>query len=431
MSHSHLLLGQTLSFVENPFLTKPNQSVRHLTSGAVYLEEGLIVEVGPADILKEKFPKAIHHNYGQNLIIAGFVDSHAHYPQTAIIASWGKRLLEWLEDYTFPEETKFSDPDYAAQIAQSYLDLIISHGTTTVCTYCSVHSTSVDAIFKEAERFGMRLLAGKTCMDRNAPSHLLDTSTQAYDESKRLIDKWNNKGRLSYVITPRFALTSTPDQLSALGTLWSEYPDCLMQTHLCEQTEEIAYVRRLFPDANDYLDVYETFGLLGGQGLYGHAIHLNNRERMRLLEVGSALIHCPTSNLFLGSGLFSLQELKNEGQIVGLATDTGGGSSFSMLRTQAAAYEISQMRGHTLHPAQLLWLATVGNAETLHLQSKIGNLAPSYEADIIVIDLYSTETIEFRAKRADNIWESIFPTILMGDDRAIVAVWIGGNLVMP
>ena len=431
MTESHLLLGQTLSFRDDPFQSPPEEAARHQTHGAVLLSGGRIADAGCAKSMQAKYHGACRHDYGSSLIMAGFVDSHAHYPQTAIIASWGKRLLDWLNNYTFPEEAKFGSPEYASGIARRYLELLIANGTTTVCTYCTSHPESVDAFFAEADRMGMRVLAGKTCMDRNAPPELLDTAAESYDDSKRLLRKWHGRNRLSYVITPRFALTSTPEQLQALGSLWSEFPHCLMQTHLSEQTEEIEAVKRLFPRADDYLDVYETFGLAGRRALFGHAIHLTAEERRRLLGSGGALIHCPTSNLFIGSGLFDLAGLKSEGQTVGLATDTGGGSSFSMLRTMAAAYEIGQLNGSPLHPAQLIWLATAANAGSLHLRSEIGNLEPGKEADIAVLDLRSTRDIELRADRAEDIWEEIFPTIMMGDERAVEAVWIGGRQMKP
>jgi len=272
----------------------------------------------------------------------------------------------------------------------------------------------------------MRIAAGKTCMDRNAPDTLKDTAQSAYDDSKALIERWHGVDRLSYAITPRFAPTSTAGQLLALGTLWAEHPDCLMQTHLSEQHEEIAWVAELFPKARDYLDVYESSGLLGPKGLFGHAIHLTDRERARLLETGASLIHCPTSNTFIGSGLFDMAGLKAEGQRVGLATDIGGGSSFSMLRTMASAYEIAQLQGTALHPAHLWWLATAGSAQSLGFSDQIGTLTPGGEADVIVVDLASTPGIAQRAAQADDFWEALFPTIMMGDDRAIRATWVNG-----
>lgn len=419
-----LLLGQVLTFTADPFVEGPG-AARVLTDGAVLVEAGRILAVGEAAALSAAHPQATRHAYGGALISAGFVDAHVHYPQTAIIASWGKRLIDWLNQYTFPEEMRFADPAYAAEIAGRYLDLTLANGTTSVCTYCTIHPASVDAIFGAAQARGQRLFAGKTCMDRNAPETLRDTAQSAYDDSKALLDKWHAIDRLSYVITPRFSPTSTPEQLHALGQLWKEHPDCLMQTHLSEQTDEIAWVRDLFPQSRDYLDTYEAQGLLREGALYGHAIHLTEREKTRLAEAGASLIHCPTSNTFIGSGLFDMglaTRLR-----VGLATDTGGGSSFSMLRTMAAAYEVAQLRHASLHPAQLWWLATQGSARALHADHQIGNLAPGMEADIVVVDLASTPAIEQATRRAEDIWQHVFPTIMMGDDRAIRATWVAGK----
>jgi len=424
---TRLLLGQTLSFSQSPFVGAIDSAVVHHRQGAVLLRDGKIADVGDAEALSQANPEVEKIHYGDSLIMAGFVDAHVHYPQTAMIASWGKRLIDWLNSYTFPEEMKFADPAYAAEISNRYLDLTRANGTTTMCSFCTIHPESVDAFFAEAQRRNQRVVAGKTCMDRNAPEGLRDTAQSAYDDSKALLGKWHGQDRISYAITPRFSPTSTPEQLEAMGALWAEHPDCLMQTHLSEQTDEIDWVKSLFPTARDYLDTYERFGLLGKGGLYGHAIHLEPREKDRLREVDGSLVHCPTSNTFIGSGLFDMAGLIGDGQRIGLATDTGGGSSFSMLRTMAAAYEIGQLRGTPLHPAQLLWLATVGSARSLWMDDKIGNLAPGNEADIVVVDLASTEAIAQRESRANDIWESIFPTIMMGDDRAIKAVWIAGQ----
>jgi guanine deaminase len=423
---AHLLLGQTLAFTGDPFTEGPG-AARHETHGAVLIDAGRIVATGPADVLRRAHPRAAITDYGRALITAGFVDAHAHYPQTAIIASWGKRLIDWLNTYTFPEEMRFADPAYAAEVAARYFDLTLANGTTTVCSFATIHPQSVDAFFAEAQARGLRALTGKTCMDRNAPDGLRDTAQSAHDDSARLLAKWHGVGRLSYVITPRFSPTSTPDQLAALGALWADNPGCLMQTHLSEQLDEIAWVKSLYPDARDYLDTYEAHGLLRPGGLYGHAIHLEPREKDRLREVDVGLIHCPTSNTFIGSGLFDMAGLKAAGHRVGLATDTGGGSSFSMLRTMAAAYEIGQLRGTPLHPSALYWLATAGSARALRLDDRIGNLVPGMEADLVVLDLASTPAIAQAAARADDLWGALFPTIMMGDDRAVRAVWIGGQ----
>ena len=414
-----LLLGQVLSFEGDPFAGGAAR-----LDEAVLIAEGRIQATGPAARLRAAHPQARVTDYGRDLISAGFVDAHVHYPQTAIIASWGKRLIDWLNSYTFPEEMRFADPAYAAEIAGRYMDLALVHGTTSMCSYATIHPASVDAFFGAAQARGLRAWAGKTCMDRNAPEALRDTAQSAYDDSKALLEKWHGQDRLSYVITPRFSPTSTPEQLAALGALWREYPDCLMQTHLSEQTDEIDWVKSLFPQSRDYLDTYEAQGLLREGAVYGHAIHLTERERARLAEAGASLVHCPTSNTFIGSGLFDMGLARS--LRVGLATDTGGGSSFSMLHTMAAAYEVAQLRGQALHPSQLWWLATVGSARALRAEDRIGNLAPGMEADLVVVDLKSTFAIEQATRRAESLWEQVFPTIMMGDDRAIRAVWIGG-----
>lgn len=421
-----LLLGQVLRFVGDPFVEGEGAAV-HDPRGGVVVEGGRIVAVGDGAALRARYPGAVVHDYGRGLISAGFVDAHVHYPQTAIIASWGKRLIDWLNTYTFPEEMRFSDPAYAAEVAERYVGLALAHGTTSFCSYATIHPESVDAIFSAAGARGMRAFAGKTCMDRNAPDGLRDTARSAYDDSKRLLEKWHGVGRLSYVITPRFSPTSTPEQLAALGALWREYPDCLMQTHLSEQLDEIDWVKGLFPQARDYLDTYEAQGLLREGAVYGHAIHLTARERARLEEAGASLVHCPTSNTFIGSGLFDMGLARR--MRVGLATDTGGGSSFSMLHTMAAAYEVAQLRGEALHPAALIWLATVGSARALRAEDRIGNIAVGMEADLVVLDLASTPAIAQAVTRAGSVWEEVFPTIMMGDDRAVSAVWVAGKVV--
>ena len=423
----HLLLGQTLAYSGDPFSNEWKDVSYHSTHGGVLIDNGVITAVAEGDVLRSQHPDAQMVDYGDALISAGFVDAHMHYPQTGIIASWGKQLIDWLNTYTFPEEARFADPAYAAAGAAQTLDLALAHGTTTVTSFCTIHPASVDALFTAAEERGMAIVAGKTCMDRNAPDNLRDTAQSAYDDSKALLTKWHDKGRATYAITPRFSPTSTPEQLAALGALWAEHPDCLMQTHLSEQLPEIAWVQGLFPEARDYLDTYEAFGLLGSRGLYGHAIHLEPREIDRLAELQAGVVHCPTSNTFIGSGLFDLAGLKARGIPTGLATDTGGGSNFSMLRTMGAAYEIGQLRGTAIHPAQLMWLATEGSAQTLHMSGKIGHLGVGAAADITVIDLASTPVIAQRSARANDIWDALFPTIMMGDDRAIKDVWVNGK----
>ncbi len=417
-----LLIGQTV-----PLSPDSSLAIGHDSRGGVLISDGKIEMMGHGADMQARFPDVPVTDYGDGLILPGFVDAHVHYPQTAIVASWGKRLIDWLNTYTFPEEMRFGDPDYAAEIASRFFDISLANGTTTVASFCTIHLESVDAFFAEAQRRGVAAVAGKTCMDRNAPDGLRDTVASAYDDSEALLNKWHGKGRLRYAITPRFSPTSSREQLEALGALWALNPDCVMQTHLSEQPDEIAWVAELFPEARDYLDTYEMTGLFGFGGIYGHAIHLTDRERARLAEVDAAVAHCPTSNTFIGSGLFDMEYfLRIMEKRVGLGTDTGGGSSFSMLRTMAAAYEIAQLRGLALHPRELLWLATEGSARALRLNDRIGKLAPGYDADLVILDLASTPAIAQRSARAETIWEAVFPTIMMGDDRAIKDTRVAG-----
>ena len=429
MNNRKIIKGRVLTFSENPFNHYFNFHSLSPDSKHIYVNNGLIEGIGDTPNLNPAYDNAERIDHSEHVIMAGFVDAHVHYPQTAIIASWGKRLIDWLNTYTFPEEMRFCDPTYAAEIAERYVEFALHNGTTSMASYCTIHPESVEAFFTAAADRNMCVVAGKTCMDRNAPDSLRDSAKSAYDDSKALIERWQSKGRAHYAITPRFSPTSTPEQLEALGALWAEHPECLMQTHLSEQTDEIAWVRELFPNARDYLDTYETFGLLGERGLYGHAIHLEPREMDRLDEVGASVVHCPTSNTFIGSGLFNMAGMIAREINVGLATDTGGGSSFSMLRTMAATYEIAQLRGVALHPAQLLWLGTCGSARALHLDNQIGNIASGMAADMVVLDLASTPAIAQRSARAEDIWEEIFPTIMMGDDRAIAATYVAGQRV--
>ncbi len=425
---AELLIGRTLAFAGDPFVEGPG-AARIADRGGVLVEHGRIAATGDSAVLRAARPDATVSDHGDRLISAGFVDCHVHYPQTAIVAAWGRRLIDWLNLHTFPEEMRLADPAYAAAIADRYLDLVLAQGTTTVCTYATVHPHSAEAILAAAEARGMRIVAGKTCMDRNAPAGLRDTPARAHDETAALIARWHGRGRLGVAVTPRFAPTSSPEQLEALGALWAAHPDCPMQTHLAEQTDECAWVAQLFPQARDYLDVYERVGLIGPGAIYGHAVHLTGRERARLAEAGAAVAHCPTSNTFIGSGLFDMGLAP--AVRVGLATDIGAGSSFSMLRTMAAAYEVAQLRGQALHPACLWWLATQGSARALRLDDRIGNIAPGMEADIVVIDLASTPAIAQAAARAEDLWGALFPTIMMGDDRAVAAVHVAGRRVAP
>lgn len=424
------LRGRTLAFRDDPFRVGPEAAIETCDDGAVVIAEGKIVEVGQASDVLPRHPGVEVEAYGPDaLIMAGFVDSHAHYPQLEIIGSYGEQLLEWLEKYTFPTETKYADPEYARAGAETYLDNCLANGVTTASVFSATYPASVEALFEGAFARGMRIASGKNMMDRNCPEALRDTAQSGYDDSKALIEKWHGRGRITYAVTPRFAVTSTPEQMDAMGALWREHPTTLMQTHMSENLAEIRWVAELYPDAPDYLGAYEAYGLIGEGANFGHCIHLTEREIARLRETGSAISHCPTSNAFIGSGLFDMKGLRDcESPIrVGLATDIGGGSSMSMFDTMKAAYEIAQLRGYSLHPVKAFWLATMGSAAALRMEGKVGNLAAGHEADVMVIDLASTPLIRRRMREVDSLFEALFVQMILADDRAVRATYVAGK----
>ncbi|MFD1704093.1 guanine deaminase [Methylopila henanensis] len=428
-SATFALRGRTLAFRDDPFRVPPDQTIATEEDGAVVIAAGRIVEVGPAAEVLARHPGVAVEAYDGGLIMAGFVDSHAHYPQMEIIGSYGEQLLEWLEKYTFPTETKYADYQYARAGAEAYLDGCLSNGITSACVFAATYPGSVDALFEAALARGMRIATGKNMMDRHAPAALCDTAASGYDQSKALIEAWHGRGRLVYAVTPRFAITSTPEQLEAAGALWREHPTTLMQTHMSENLAEIAWVRELYPDAPDYLGVYESFGLIGEGTNFGHCIHLTEREIARLTESGSAVSHCPTSNAFIGSGLFDMKGLRDCAAPirVGLATDIGGGSSLSMFDTMKAAYEVAQLRGYSLHPVKAFWLATLGSAGALRMDDRIGNLAAGYEADVVVLDLESTPLIRRRMRTVETLSDALFVQMILADDRAVRATYVAGE----
>ncbi|MFV0302067.1 MAG: guanine deaminase, partial [Paracoccus sp. (in: a-proteobacteria)] len=362
-----------------------------------------------------------------NLILPGFIDPHIHFPQVQVIASWGAQLLDWLNTYTFPEESRFADPAHAQVMAGRFLDLLTAHGTTSAVAFCSVHPESAEALFSASEARNMALSAGKVMMDRNALPAVQDTPQQGYDDSKRLLEKWHGRGRQRYAITPRFAITSSPEQMHAAGTLAAEHPDCHVQTHMSENLDEIALTKRLYPTARDYLDVYEKYGLLSENLLLGHCIHLEPREIARMAETGSRAVFCPTSNLFLGSGLFDEAGLRAAGVTCGIATDVGGGSSYSMLQTLNEGYKILQLRGQKLTPLSAFHWATRGNAVALGMADQIGTLAKGSEADLVVLDARATPAMALRMERAATLSEELFILQIMGDDRAVAQTYVAGR----
>jgi guanine deaminase len=423
--------GALIAFRGDPFLVGADAARYYEPDAIVAMANGRIVGCGPAGEVASRLPPGTSvTRYDNALISAGFLDTHVHYPQLPVIGAGGKPLLDWLEAYTFPAEERYADRDYASEVAQRYLKENLRNGTTTAAVFGTVHRHSVDVLFEAAQRIGMRLIAGKVLMDRNAPAALLDTAQRGYDESKALIQRWHGRDRLAYAITPRFAATSSPAQLEAAGALWREVPDCYVQSHIAENAAELAWIRELFPQHARYLEVYAHFGLLGRRAIYAHGIHLDDDDFAQFYATGTAIAHCPTSNNFLGSGQFDLARARKHGRPVnvGLATDLGGGTHFSMLRTMQAASEIAQLRGAPLAPICAWWLATAGGAAALDLAAHVGNAEVGHDADLIVLDLAATPLIEFRMRYVRDIDEALAVLMALGDDRAVRATYIAGHL---
>ncbi len=417
-----VLKGQVLTFNDNP------HNYEYWETGCVVIEGGFIIAVGDARSVEVPYNAHVI-DHGEDLILPGFVDGHVHYPQMNIIASFGTKLIDWLNTFTFPEEAKFSDKSYALRIAKFFLSESLKNGYTTSSVFCTTHPQSVDAFFSEADKLGLRMIAGKVLMDRNAPENLLDTAQSSYDQSKELIDKWHNKNRALYAITPRFAPTSTPAQLEVAGTLYKEVDGVYVQSHVAENVDEISWVGELFQQSTSYLDVYNKFGLLGPRTLYGHGIYFSDVDIEMLKDTDASIIHCPTSNLFLGSGLFKYQKFKEAGVRVALGTDVGGGPSLSPFATMKAAYEVAQFHNYSLTPFEAFYLLTIGGAEALHLGDKIGRIAPGYEADLTVINLNSTQIIRNRMTKSNELDEVLFLQIILADDRAIRTTYANGKQV--
>ncbi|MEH6591902.1 MAG: guanine deaminase [Halioglobus sp.] len=419
-----------LHFLEDPDKTAEENSYEYFEDGLLVIDNGKVVAAGAAaDLLSELPPETTITEHPNAMLMPGFVDTHIHYPQTEMIAAYGAQLLEWLETFTFPVESQFDDPVYAASIAERFLTELLRCGTTTALVFGTVHKASVDAFFEASEARNLRMIAGKVMMDRNAPDYLCDTPQSSYDDSKALIEKWHNNGRQRYAVTPRFAPTSTPEQLQKAGQLLREHPDVYLHTHMSENADEVVWVQELFPDCDHYLHTYDEAGLLGPRSVFAHCIHLNDQEWDRLAETGSNIAFCPTSNLFLGSGLFNLKRAVEKNIGVGLGTDVGGGTTFSILQTLGEAYKVQQLRGEKLTPFKAFYLATLGGARSLDMDDLIGNFAPGKEADFIVIDKAPTPLIEFRLGHCKNLMETLFVLAMLGDDRAIAATYAAGKKV--
>lgn len=425
-----LLRGRTLSFLRWPDDTNDHAAYRYEEDGGLLIDGGRIVAVGgyaEVAVRADDAVKRIDHR--PHLLVPGFIDAHVHFPQMGVIASYGTELLDWLNKYTFPEETKFRDAQHGRRIARLFLDEMIRQGTTTVAAYCSVHKQSAEAFFAESHARDMLNIAGKVMMDRNAPEALRDTPQSGYDDSRALIEEWHGKGRQLYAITPRFAITSTPEQMEMAGALIREFPDLHMQTHLSENHAEIAFTHELYPWSRDYTDVYEHYGLLGKRALFGHCIHLSEREADALSDNGSVAVFCPTSNLFLGSGLFDYQRYRTREKPlrIATATDVGGGTNYSMLRTMDEGYKVIALNGEKLNPFASFWQMTRGNAEALSIADRVGTLELGTAADITVLDARATPAMRLRMETVGTLAEELFLLQTLGDDRSIAEVYVAGK----
>jgi guanine deaminase len=422
-----LLRGRTLSFHHRPHGLGDAASYTYREDGGLLIKDGLIMAGADYSDLAKAFPGVETIDHRPHLLLPGFIDPHLHFPQMQVIASFGTRLIEWLNTYTFPEEMRFAVKAHGDRIADQLFTALIANGTTTAAAYCTSHSNSVDAFFEAAETRNMRMIAGKVLMDRNAPDGLLDTPKSAHDDTLQLAAHWHNKGRALYAITPRFAITSTPEQLEVAQSLVEALPGCYVQTHLGETPEEIAFATSLFPQAPDYTGIYEHYGLLGEKTLLGHCIHLTEREVEVIAATRSVAVSCPTSNLFLGSGLFARQRLLDHQVRIALATDIGGGTSYSMLRTLDEFYKVLQLGRQVHDPLNAFFQITRGNAESLGLEGKIGTLEAGTEADIVVLDAKATPPMALRMERVSSLWEELFILQTLGDDRSVVQTYVAGT----
>lgn len=426
--------GSFFDFKDDPFIVPQEECVRYIKDGLLVVEDGKILDFGDYSQLHGKYEKIEETNFTGNLITPGFVDTHVHYPQTKIIASYGEQLLTWLKQYVYPEEEKFNNKEYAGEVASFFLEELLRNGTTTALVLATTNPDSVDVFFQEALKRNLRMIAGKMMMDRNAPEEVLETPGQSRKTCEQLIEKWHGKGRLSYALTPRFAISCTPEMLKVVGEIKKEYHDVYIHTHLAENKEEIKKVRELFPGCNDYLEVYERFSMVTDRSIFAHGIYLSDSEFERLSRAGATIAFCPTSNLFLGSGLFRISKAKSQEPMVkvGIGTDVGAGTSFSLLKTLNEAYKVVALNEKKLSPFQAFYLATLGGARSLSLDDKIGNFDPGKEADFVVLDLAATPLMKFRNHDASagslpQLAEKLFAAVILGDDRAVCAVYIMGK----
>jgi len=422
--------GAILYFVSDPGASDDPDSYVFHQDGVLLVANGLVAAVGPADSLLPTLPAnvpVVHHPDG--ILMPGFIDTHIHYPQTDVIGSGGRNLLEWLENHTFPAEREFAAAAHAREVAGFFLDELARNGTTTALVFCTVHRASVEAFFELARARGMRMIAGKVLMDRNCPEYLRDTPLTGERDSRELLEKWHGCDRLHYAITPRFAATSTPEQLASAGRLARDFPDVFIQSHVAENRDEVSWVRQLYPHARSYLDVYDQHGLLRDRAVYAHCIHLDPTDRQRMAQSRAGAAFCPSSNLFLGSGLFDIQAADSAGMRFSIATDVGGGNHFSMLRTLGDAYKVAQMGEHPLPPLRAFYLATLGAARILGLEHRVGSFEIGCEADFVVLDPGASELLSRRMARARTLADKLLVLMSLGDDRVIGHTYVLGREV--
>jgi guanine deaminase len=424
MTQRIALHGDLLDFGEEPgWGETESPAVRYRPDHWLLVEDGCITSV-QADAPDERWQRVDHRG---RLILPGFIDTHVHSPQLDVIASYGTALLDWLNNHTFPAEARYADASEAEAGAARFVDALLAHGTTAAVVFPTVHKVSVDTLFDAARTRGMRLIAGKVLMDRHAPENLRDDVVQAERDCRALIERWHEVDRLAYAVTVRFAPTSSPEQLAMAGRLCREDPSLYMQTHVAENRDEVRWVQELFPEARSYLNVYARAGLLHSRSVLAHGIWLDEADRQALHDAGAQIAHSPSSNLFLGSGLFDWRAMEASGAQVTLASDVGGGTSLSMLRTMTDAYKIQALAGQRLTAWKALHAATRGAARALGLDAEIGSFDVGCTADVCVWDWTQGSVAERRLALAHDLHEKVFAWITLGDERNLVAAYVAGQ----
>lgn len=429
--------GQLLTFKADPFIYNENECYDYYVDGLVVIQDDHIVDVGEYSAVSKKYPQLTDADidvYENSLIMPGFIDCHIHYVQSPMIGSFGDTLLNWLNEYTFPTESKFKDKAFADEVSKEVMKQLLEQGTTTANVFSTSFKESVDAFFEESERYNTRMITGRVLMDRNVPDSLRDQNTeQSIIESEELLKKWHHRGRQLYAVIPRFAPTSTPRQMELAGELYQRYIDqgVYLHTHLDEVQSEIDWVTQLFPDCDNYTDVYKKYGMVDRYSVFAHCCIVREEEWDTLHKAHCGIAHCPSSNLFLGDGEFKYWEAKEASRPVatGIGTDVGGGTNFSIPRQLGEAYKVAMLRSRNLTALRSFYLATRGGAEALHLENTIGSIAPGYEADIAVLDLQPSEFSTWRLKFSESIFDKLFVLMTLGLNNLNKATYVAGRKV--